>query len=149
MSVQGAKVWLEALFLYLASKASKYRFRLGFKKKAICLLTKYKSRTKLGVKRYFNTSKMFILSSSNPQIYHKLQIMWSKSSAVVEMVALLQRFREVKSSNLGPETSQPETFFVLSVPTSKCQKITVSLHVISDSIFTDHPTIRSTDSVDK
>lgn len=38
---------------------------------------------------------------------------------MVEKVALLQRFREVQSSNLGPETSYPENLFVRSVPTSK------------------------------
>jgi len=77
---------------------------------------------------------MFTLSSSNPQIHHKLRITWRKSSVVVEKAALL-RFREVKSSNLGPETSHPEMIFVLSLPTNKCQNRTVSLHVISDSFI--------------
>jgi hypothetical protein len=68
---------------------------------------------------------------------------------MVEKVALLICLREVQSSNLGPESSYPETFFVLSVPTSKCQDRTVSFQVISDSVITDNPTIQATDSVDK
>jgi hypothetical protein len=146
---KGQKCGWKPIFVCISPRKRRNTVCVSAKKKAICLLTKYKSRTKLGVKRYFSTSKMLTVSSSNPQIYHKLRIIWRKSSVVLEKVAPLQRFREVKSSNLVPETSHAESFCVLSVPTSQCQIITVSLHVISDSLITDHPTIPSTDSVHK